>query len=68
MKSGESSPEHDAEVLEHCREKLAVLLPGGFIKTGKGRALAAPLHEEILAFMREKEAGVGAVAVAGGAL
>lgn len=47
------------EVLQHCHEKLAVLLPGGYIKTRKGRELAEPLHAEILAFMEEGDGAAG---------
>ena len=48
-----------ADVVQHCHDKLLRLLPEGYIKTAAGRALAAPLHEEIVRFVAAAEAAGG---------
>lgn len=40
-----------ADVIQHCHEKLLRLYPENFISTPGGRKIAAPLHQEMIAFV-----------------
>lgn len=41
------------DVIVHCHEKLLRILPEGFIKTKRGKELAAPLHKEIVDYVQQ---------------
>lgn len=40
-----------ADVIQHCHDKLLRLYPEKFITTSGGRAIAEPLHQEMIAFV-----------------
>ncbi len=47
-----SNDKINADVLQHCHDKLKRLYPENFIRTPAGRDMAAPLHQEILDYIK----------------
>lgn len=43
------------DVILHCKEKLLLLLPNGYIKTEPGRRMAQPLHQHIVDYVADYE-------------